>query len=37
MMETSAVVATVGGLVVIWGGLAATIALALRRGRERRD
>lgn len=35
-METSAVVAMVVGLVIIWGGLAATITLALR-GRDRRD
>jgi hypothetical protein len=36
-MSTEAVVTMVVGMVAIWGGLAASIALVLRRSRQRRD
>ncbi|MEX2550140.1 MAG: methionine/alanine import family NSS transporter small subunit [Nitriliruptoraceae bacterium] len=35
-MSTSAVVTMVIGIVAIWGGLAASITLTLRRSRARR-
>lgn len=34
-MSTSAIVTMVVGMVAIWGGLAASILLVLRRSRQR--
>ncbi|MFU8839418.1 MAG: methionine/alanine import family NSS transporter small subunit [Nitriliruptoraceae bacterium] len=36
-MSTSAVVTMVVAMAALWGGLAASIALVLRRSRQRRD
>jgi hypothetical protein len=36
-MSTSAIVTMVVGMVAIWGGLAASILLVLRRARQRDD
>lgn len=34
-MDTSAVVMMVLGIVIIWGGLAASIAIAVKKAKER--